>query len=162
MRLLFIGDIVGKPGRQIIVRALPGLIAREQLDLVVANAENAAGGSGLTPAIYHELIAAGVDVHHAGRSHLPPPRDRPGPAQASRTSSSRPTFRRDAAGPRRAPSSRPRNGVRVAVFSLLGRVFMRPVDCPSTAADRVLAAAAAGRAGRSSSTSTPRPPATSN
>ena len=60
MRVLLIGDIVGKPGRQIIVRCLPGLIQRERLDLVVANAENAAGGSGLTPAIYRELLAVGV------------------------------------------------------------------------------------------------------
>ena len=62
MRLLLIGDIVGKPGRQIVCRALKPLIERERLDLVVANGENAAGGSGITPAIYHELIAAGVDV----------------------------------------------------------------------------------------------------
>src|SRR5215471_7533557 len=62
MRLLLIGDIVGKPGRQIVCRAVGQLIEREGLDLVVANAENAAGGSGITPAIYHELLAAGVDV----------------------------------------------------------------------------------------------------
>ncbi len=62
MRLLLIGDIVGKPGRHIVGRAVKPLIEREQLDLVVANGENAAGGSGITPAIFHELIAAGVDV----------------------------------------------------------------------------------------------------
>ena len=48
MRILLIGDVVGKPGRQIIVQALPGLIARERLDLVIANGENSAGGSGVT------------------------------------------------------------------------------------------------------------------
>ncbi|MFH1265704.1 MAG: YmdB family metallophosphoesterase, partial [Planctomycetota bacterium] len=58
MRLLLIGDIVGKPGRQIVLKALPGLRLEERLDFVVANAENAAGGSGLTPAIYHELMDA--------------------------------------------------------------------------------------------------------
>ncbi len=62
MRLLLIGDIVGKPGRHIVCQLLKPLIEREQLDLVVANAENAAGGSGITPAIYRELLAAGVDV----------------------------------------------------------------------------------------------------
>ncbi|HEY2761031.1 MAG TPA: YmdB family metallophosphoesterase, partial [Pirellulales bacterium] len=62
MRLLLIGDIVGKPGRQIVCRALPSLIKNEQLDLVVANGENAAAGSGITPTIYHELRGAGVDV----------------------------------------------------------------------------------------------------
>ncbi len=59
---MLIGDIVGKPGREIVCRAVPLLIEREELDLVVANAENAAGGSGITPAIYRELIAAGVDA----------------------------------------------------------------------------------------------------
>src|SRR5262245_61060856 len=52
VRILFIGDIVGKPGRDIVGRGVAALIAERQLDLVVANAENAAGGSGLTPAIY--------------------------------------------------------------------------------------------------------------
>src|SRR5215468_7941487 len=62
MRLLLIGDIVGKPGRQIVCRALPLLIEREKLDLVIANGENAAGGSGITPMIYEELRNAGADV----------------------------------------------------------------------------------------------------
>ena len=62
MRILFIGDIVGKPGREIVERAVAGLVREERLDLVVANAENAAGGSGLTPAIYRELMRAGVDA----------------------------------------------------------------------------------------------------
>src|SRR5262245_19625186 len=62
MRILFIGDIVGKPGRDIVCRALESLVAAHKLDLVVANAENAAGGSGLTPAIYRELIPAAVDA----------------------------------------------------------------------------------------------------
>ena len=61
MKILLIGDIVGKPGREAVKKLLPGLIEREQLDVVLANAENAAGGSGLTPAIYKELMAAGVD-----------------------------------------------------------------------------------------------------
>ena len=61
MRILFIGDIVGKPGRHICTQAMRGLRTEENLDLVVANAENVAGGSGLTPEIYHELIAAGID-----------------------------------------------------------------------------------------------------
>ena len=61
MRLMLIGDIVGKPGRTITVRAVPILREQYQLDLIVANAENAAGGSGLTPAIYRELVEAGVD-----------------------------------------------------------------------------------------------------
>ena len=62
MRFLFIGDIVGNPGREIVTRCGNGLRSRAQLDLVIANAENAAGGSGLTPQIYHELIRGGVDA----------------------------------------------------------------------------------------------------
>src|SRR5436853_4750482 len=61
MRLLLIGDIVGKPGERIVTRALPALRRRESLDLVIANAENSADGSGIAPSIYRKLIAAGVD-----------------------------------------------------------------------------------------------------
>ncbi len=137
MRLLLIGDIVGKPGRQIIVRALPALIAREQLDLVVANAENAAAGSGITPAIYHELIGAGVDAitlgdHIYRRSEIEE-------VLRTQTNIVKPAnFPAEAPG-REVAIVTARNGARVAVLSLLGRVFMRPVDCPFKAADRVLA-----------------------
>jgi metallophosphoesterase (TIGR00282 family) len=136
VRILLIGDIVGKPGRQIIVRALPSLIAREQLDFVVGNGENAAGGSGITPAIYHELIAAGVDVITLG-DHI---------YRRSEIESilrNKPNIVKPANFPPEAPGHEvaivaARNRVRVAVISLLGRVFMRPVDCPFKAADRVL------------------------
>src|SRR5438552_1837803 len=62
MRILFIGDIVGKPGLRFVQQAVPILIAREKLDLVVANAENTADGSGLTPKEYRQLRQAGVDL----------------------------------------------------------------------------------------------------
>jgi calcineurin-like phosphoesterase len=62
MRILFVGDIVGKPGRDIVCRAVEELAREHKLDLVVANAENAAGGSGITPAIHRELTKAGVDA----------------------------------------------------------------------------------------------------
>jgi 2',3'-cyclic-nucleotide 2'-phosphodiesterase len=138
VRILLIGDIVGKPGRQIIVRALPGLIAREGLDFVIGNGENAAGGSGITPSIYQELIAAGVDVITLG-DHI---------YRRSEIESilrNKPNIVKPANFPPEAPGHdvavvTAKNGVRVAVLSLLGRVFMRPVDCPFKAADRVLAA----------------------
>ena len=60
MRILFIGDIVGTPGVSFLERALPCLVAREAIDLVVANAENAVTGSGLTPGVYRKLLKAGV------------------------------------------------------------------------------------------------------
>src|SRR5437764_10922652 len=62
MRILFIGDIVGKPGVTFVRAAVPLLRVSERLDLVIANAENAAGGSGLTPPLYRQLRAAGVDA----------------------------------------------------------------------------------------------------
>ncbi|NQT41261.1 MAG: YmdB family metallophosphoesterase [Planctomycetes bacterium] len=142
MRLLLIGDIVGKPGRQIVTRALPGLREKENLDLVVANAENAAGGSGLTPEIYEELIAAGVDCITLG-DHVYRRREI---ASVLRTEI---RIVRPANFPPEAPGReftvlQTRGGLRVAVVSLLGRVFMKPVDCPFHAADRVLGLLPAG------------------
>ena len=136
MRILLIGDIVGKPGVKIVTQSLAELRKREGLDLVIANGENSADGSGISPSIYRKLIAAGVDCitlgdHIYRRSEIcsvlegesnivrpanfPP--QAPGRTWAVVTSST---------------------GVPVAVFSLLGRVFMRPVDCPFLAAERVL------------------------
>jgi len=131
-----IGDIVGKPGREIAVRAVPLLRRREQLDLVVANAENAAGGSGLTPAIHRQLIAAGVDCvtlgdHIYRRAEIIP-------VLENESNIVKPANFPAAAPGRESTVLTAGNGVDVAVFSLLGRVFMRPVDCPWTAADRVL------------------------
>src|ERR1051326_521495 len=62
MRILFIGDIVGSPGVAIVQRAVPLLVARESIDIVIANAENAVGGSGLTAGVYRKLREAGVDL----------------------------------------------------------------------------------------------------
>src|SRR5947209_20496943 len=62
MRILFLGDIVGPAGVTFLKRALPALVEREGADLVIANAENAANGTGLTPGIYNQLRAAGVDL----------------------------------------------------------------------------------------------------
>src|SRR5437763_3204910 len=62
MRILFLGDIVGQPGVAFVKRALPALVAAEAIDLVIANAENASGGSGLTPGAYRQLRQAGIDL----------------------------------------------------------------------------------------------------
>lgn len=136
MRVLLIGDIVGKPGRQIVAHALHGLIEREQLDLVIANGENAAAGAGITPANYQDLLAAGVGAVTLG-DHI---YRRGEIASVLETESN---IVKPANYPPEAPGRdlavvTARNGVQVAVISLLGRVFMRPVDCPWAAADRVL------------------------
>jgi metallophosphoesterase (TIGR00282 family) len=137
MRILFIGDIVGKPGEKIVTRTLAGLRKRENLDLVIANAENAADGSGLAPSIYRRLIAGGVDAitlgdHIYRRSEI------------LSVLSTAENIVKPANFPESAPGRRwcvvtAADGTQVAVVSLLGRVFMRPVDCPWAAADRVLA-----------------------
>ena len=137
MRILFIGDIVGKPGRHICSQAIRGLRAEEDLDLVVANAENIAGGSGLTPVIYHELIAAGIDGITMG-DHVYKRKEIFSILQSERR------IVRPANYPASAPGRdfailRARQ-VNVAILVLQGRVFMPPVDCPFQAADRVLAA----------------------
>ena len=136
MRILLIGDIVGKPGYQIVARSLAALRERERIDFVIANAENAADGSGISPSIYHRLIAAGVDCitlgdHIYRRSEI-------SPILSSQQNILKPA-NYPAAAPGRTWTVLPAaDGTQVAVISLLGRVFMRPVDCPWTAADRVL------------------------
>lgn len=136
MRILLIGDIVGKPGRQIVQQALRGLRLERGLDFVIANAENAAGGSGLTPAIYRELMAAGVDVVTLG-DHIYRRSEIVSVLESEPNIVKPANFPVDAPGREFAVVST-KHGVAVAVISLLGRVFMRPVDCPFKAADRVL------------------------
>ncbi len=136
MNILLIGDIVGKPGKKIVQAALRGLRMRESIDLVVANAENAAGGSGLTPKIYEELIAAGVDCVTMG-DHIYRRQEIDTVLRRESNIVKPANFPRSAPG-RDLALLRGANGVEVAVFSLLGRLFMRPVDCPWTRADELL------------------------
>jgi 2',3'-cyclic-nucleotide 2'-phosphodiesterase len=138
VRILFIGDIVGKPGRQIVARALQRLIPERNLDLVIANAENAAGGSGLTPSIYRELMRARVDAITLG-DHIYRRRE------IYSVLESEPNIVKPANLPAESVGHdwavvKARNGVQVAFASLLGRLFMKPIDSPWHAADRVLEA----------------------
>ncbi len=137
VRFFMIGDIVGRPGVEIVKRQLARLRREQGLDLVIANAENAADGSGITPAIYRVLIESGVDCitmgdHIYRRKEIQPILER------------ETNILKPANFPPAAPGATwtvvsTRNGTPVGVVSLLGRVFMRPVDCPWAAADRVLA-----------------------
>ncbi|WP_254513935.1 TIGR00282 family metallophosphoesterase [Anatilimnocola floriformis] len=136
MRILLIGDIVGKPGVRVVTTALAGLRQREQLDLVIANAENALDGSGLSPTIYKKLIAAGVDGITLG-DHIYRRNE------IASVLNSESNIVKPANYPAKAPGKnfaiiQAASGERVAIISLLGRIFMKPVDCPFTAADRVL------------------------
>jgi len=137
VRILFIGDVVGKPGREIVHRAIPGLVRDERLDLVVANAENAAGGSGITPAIYRELVKAGVDAITLG-DHVYRRREIYSVLEGE-TNIVKPANLPPESVGRNWAVVTARNGERVGVFCLLGRLFMKPVDSPWHAADRVLA-----------------------
>jgi len=137
MRILLIGDIVGSPGLKIVATALPALRKREALDLVIANAENAADGSGLSPAQYRKLVVAGVDCVTLG-DHIYRRSEICG-VLASETNILKPANFPAAAPGRTWAVVAAADGTRVAVVSLLGRVFMRPVDCPWAAIDRVLA-----------------------
>lgn len=138
MRILFLGDVVGKPGVSFIRRALPTVIAREGIDLVIANAENATDGSGLVLKDYERLRQAGVDLVTLGDHVYRKKEIIPTLEQDERIC--RPAnFPLDAPG-REIALAPARDGTPVAAFCLLGRTYMRPVDCPFRAADRVLAA----------------------
>jgi metallophosphoesterase (TIGR00282 family) len=138
MRILFIGDIVGPPGVAIVRDAVPRLIAREGLDLVIANAENAHNGTGLTPALYRKIREAGVDLITLG-DHVYKKMDIVGILENDDRICKPANFPPDAPG-REFAIALARDGTPVAVFCVLGRTFMRAVDCPFRAADRVLQA----------------------
>jgi metallophosphoesterase (TIGR00282 family) len=137
MRLLFIGDIFASPGRRIVAETLSGIISGERIDLVIANAENAAGGFGVTPAIAEELFAMGIDVLTTG-NHIWDKRE------VFDYLDRQPRLLRPANYPGNLPGQgvhvgRGRNGVEVAVINLQGRTHMLPIDDPFRKADQILA-----------------------
>lgn len=136
MRLLFIGDIVGRPGRDIVARAVRGLVERHRLDLVIANAENAAGGSGLMPQIYRQLVAAGVNAITLG-DHVYR-RKEIYPILESEDNIVRPANLPTEAVGRQWTVVTARDGTQVGIFCVLGQLFMKPADNPWRCADRIL------------------------
>ncbi len=76
MRILFIGDIFGRPGRNIVKERLPGIVRDLAIDLIIANGENSAAGFGITPALAEELFELNIDVITTGKSRLGQARDR--------------------------------------------------------------------------------------
>ena len=136
MRVLLIGDIVGKPGRVITQNAVKLLKQHRNIDFVIANAENSAGGSGITTEIYNELIEADVDAITLG-DHIYRRREIYEVLETKRN------IVKPAKYPPQAPGRdvaivEAKNGQKVAIISLVGRVFVKPVDCPFAAVDRVL------------------------
>jgi metallophosphoesterase (TIGR00282 family) len=137
VKLLFIGDIVGRAGRKILAEQLDRLVDRHFIDLVVANGENAAAGYGLTPAVLRELYDAGVDVVTTG-NHIWDKKE------------INPVLERDdrLLRPANYPPGLPGRGsgvyetaagLKVGVLNLEGRVFMKNLDCPFRAADTLVA-----------------------
>jgi metallophosphoesterase (TIGR00282 family) len=140
MRILFVGDVVGTPGVSFLRKALPLLVPREGIDLVIANAENAVAGSGLTPSVYRKLRDAGVDLVTLG-DHIYKKQEIIPTLERDDRLCKPANFPPDAPG-REYVTATARDGTPVAAFCLLGRTYMRSVDCPFRAADRVLQALA--------------------
>ena len=142
MRLLFLGDIVGRTGRNAVVERLPGLVERHRLDFVIINGENAAGGFGITEDILRAVLDAGADVVTSG-NHAFDQRDALVFAQRQAR------FLRPGNYPQGTPGRgsglfMARNGARVLVVNVMGRVFMDALDDPFAAVDRELAACPLG------------------
>jgi 2',3'-cyclic-nucleotide 2'-phosphodiesterase len=136
LRILFIGDVVGKSGRTAIAEHLPGAIRDWQLDLVVVNGENAAGGFGITEAIYNDLIDIGVDAITLGNHAW-------NQKEALVFIERAPKLIRPANFPRYTPGRgaamiEAKNGARALVINAMGRVFMEPLNDPFAAVGREL------------------------
>ena len=143
IRILFVGDIFGKSGRRALKRYLEPIRKKYQLDMVIANGENSAGGIGITSRIAEELFQSGVDVLTSG-NHLWKYKD-----ILEYVAKSKRLLR-----PINYPAAVPGKGfvifetptrLRIAVLNLIGRVFMEPLDCPFQAADEFLKRIQLGR-----------------
>ncbi|MBB5752619.1 TIGR00282 family metallophosphoesterase [Prosthecomicrobium pneumaticum] len=142
MRLLFLGDMVGRAGRNVVVERLPGLVERWRLDFVVVNGENAAGGFGITEEIVQQTLDAGADVITTGNHAFDQKEALVFAARQDR-------FLRPVNYPPGTPGRGAflypaRNGARVLVVNAMGRVFMDQLDDPFAAIDRELAACPLG------------------
>ena len=138
MRILFIGDIVGRSGRATVLQRLPQLVRSWKLDFVIANGENAAGGFGITEAIYQELVDAGIDVITGGNHSWDQKEALVFIERAPKLI--RPINFPPGTPGRGAALLDARNGARVLVINAMGRIFMDPLDDPFAAVDRELSA----------------------
>jgi metallophosphoesterase (TIGR00282 family) len=137
--LLFIGDVVGRPGRELVRRAVPALVAHHQIDLVIANVENAAAGFGVTPDLADDFLQYGVHVMTGGnhtwdkKEIIPYFADHPWLLRPVNMPAGTPGRGRYLA--------RATNGVPVAVINAMGRVFMTAIDDPFRILPEEIAAA---------------------
>ena len=138
VNILFIGDIYGHPGRRAVKELLPGLVAEFSPDLILANAENAAGGFGITPPLVEELLDLGIAVLTSG-NHIWDKRE----IHAYLAEHADGRLLRPANYPGDLPGQglyvgKTRAGLEYAVLNLQGRVFMASIDCPFRTADALL------------------------
>jgi metallophosphoesterase (TIGR00282 family) len=131
MKILFVGDIVGRPGRAAVQKLVPRLRAEHRIDYCIGNSENSAGGAGITPESADELLGA-LDLltsgnHTFSKREIGPYLERPGSRQLR---------------PANYPDGTPGRGWAVlgklGVINLEGRVFMKPLDCPFRTADKLV------------------------
>jgi metallophosphoesterase (TIGR00282 family) len=136
MNLLFIGDIFASPGRRVVADCLPQIISSERIDLVIANAENSAGGFGITPLIAEELFSLGIDVLTTG-NHVWDKREIYEYLDRQPRLLRPANYPGDSSG-RGIHVGRGRNGVEAAVINLQGRTHMLAIDDPFRKADELL------------------------
>jgi 2',3'-cyclic-nucleotide 2'-phosphodiesterase len=137
VNLLCIGDVVGRPGRTVIAQTLPRLTKEHSLDCVIANVENAAAGSGLTEGLHAKFGRFGVNLMTMG-DHIYRRGDLVAVLERADNIVRPANFPAESAG-REFAVYQTKRGPKVAVISLLGRLFMKPAtDCPFHAVDRVL------------------------
>jgi metallophosphoesterase (TIGR00282 family) len=137
VRLLFIGDIFGSPGRRVVRDHLADIVSTNRIDVAIANAENAAGGFGVTPAIADELFGYGLDLLTSG-NHIWDKRE------VYDYLGRQPKLLRPANYPSDVPGAgvavlRTKTGASCAVINLQGRTYMPSTECPFRTADRILA-----------------------
>src|SRR5215210_1065685 len=137
MRILFVGDVVGRSGRNIVKERLPRLVADWKLDCVVVNGENAAGGFGITEPIYQDILDAGIDAVTLGNHAWDQREALVFIERAPRLI--RPINYPPGTPGRGAAMIDAKNGARALVINAMGRIFMEPLDDPFTAVERELA-----------------------
>jgi len=138
VKILFIGDIFGQPGRRIAKEVLPGLVEEYSPDLILANGENAAAGFGITPPLVEELLDLGISVLTSGNHIWDKKEILPYFAEHADGRLLRPANYPAAAPGHGIYIGRTRAGLDYAVMNLQGRVFMPTIDCPFRTADALL------------------------
>lgn len=136
IKVFCIGDVVGRPGRRVLSQQLYPFVQENEIDCVIANAENAAGGSGLTRQIYEKLMKYGVHLVTLG-DHCYRKRDII-PTLETQNNIARPANLSPHAAGKDYAIYQTAKGVTVAVVTLIGRIFMKPADCPYAKIDALL------------------------